>query len=170
MSFPSVCCNTPPVAATYTPKGEKSKVGDIECYISGSKASKRGILVNYDVFGFHANVIQLSDILAELGFYVVLPDLLRGKPLELADLGRPEVFGNFVQNAGSWATNKPMYATVLEHMKENGIDSVGVVGFCWGGKMVVDALATFDGLASGAIVHPALIQDGDFDKIGAPLM
>ncbi|KAJ1665432.1 hypothetical protein IW140_003402 [Coemansia sp. RSA 1813] len=170
MSFPSACCNTPPVKASYTPRGEKKMLGDAQCYVTGSKESKRGIIINYDIFGFHANVIQLSDILAELGFYVILPDLLRGKPLTVADMGNPAVFGSFVKNAGSWETNKPMYAKAMEHMKENGISAVGFAGFCWGGKMVLDALAETEGVAGGAIVHPALIQEGDFSKVKAPLM
>ncbi|KAJ1800613.1 hypothetical protein LPJ59_000960 [Coemansia sp. RSA 2399] len=170
MSFPSVCCNTPPVKANYEPKGQKSMLGDIECYMTGSKESKRGIIINYDVFGFHANVIQLSDILADLGFYVILPDLLHGKPLTMADIGSQEVFGSFVKNAGSWETNKPMLANALVHMKESGISAVGIAGFCWGAKMIVNALAEFEGIAGGAIVHPALIQEGDFGKINAPLL
>ncbi|KAJ2842205.1 hypothetical protein GGI22_007632 [Coemansia erecta] len=36
--------------------------------------------------------------------------------------------------------------------------------------MIVHALAEFEGLAGGAIVHPALIQEGDFGKIKAPLL
>ncbi|KAJ2851533.1 hypothetical protein IWW36_001017 [Coemansia brasiliensis] len=170
MSFPEVCCNTPPVKATYIAKGARNTIGDLECYFSGSKDSKRGILVNYDVFGFHANVIQLCDILAEMGFYVVLPDLLRGKPLTEADLGKPDVFSSFTQNAGSWAVIKQEYAKVLGHFKDNGVTAVGVIGFCWGGKMVITALSELEGLAGGAIVHPALIETGDMAKVNAPLM
>ncbi|KAJ2664917.1 hypothetical protein IWW48_000531 [Coemansia sp. RSA 1200] len=170
MSFPSVCCNTPPVKATYMPKGQKNMYGDIQYYTAGSKDSKRAIIVNYDIFGFHANVIQLCDILASLGFYVILPDLLRGEPLTEADLGKPGVFASFTKNAGSWDNIKPMYAKALEHIKECGIAAVGLVGFCWGGKMVVSALSELEGLAGGAIVHPALIQSGDFAHVNAPLM
>ncbi|KAJ2141874.1 hypothetical protein IW136_002128 [Coemansia sp. RSA 678] len=36
----------------------------------------------------HANVIQLCDILGEMGFYVVLPDLINGKPLTEAEGGK----------------------------------------------------------------------------------
>ncbi|KAJ2295777.1 hypothetical protein IWW55_005331 [Coemansia sp. RSA 2706] len=170
MSFPEVCCNTPPVKATYIAKGVRSKLGDLDCYFSGSKDSKRGILVNYDVFGMHANVIQLCDILGEMGFYVALPDLLHGKPLVEADLGKPEVFAGFCKSAGSWDAVKGSFRKVLGHFAEIGVASTGVVGFCWGGKMVVTALAELDGLAGGAIVHPALIQPGDMARVRAPLM
>ncbi|KAJ1995632.1 hypothetical protein GGI25_006268 [Coemansia spiralis] len=170
MSFPSVCCNTPPVKADYTPKGEKSTLGDIECYMAGSKSSRRGIIVNYDIFGFHPNVIQICDILGDFGFYVLLPDLLRGNPLTEADLGKPGVFSEFSKTRGSWETNKPMYNRALKHMKENGITEVGLLGFCWGAHVSVAALTELKGLAGGAIVHPALIQPGDLGKVNAPLM
>ncbi|KAJ2358303.1 hypothetical protein IWW50_001366 [Coemansia erecta] len=170
MSFPKACCNTPPVKATYIAKGAKDKIGDLECYFSGTKSSKRGILVNYDIFGFHANVIQLCDILADMGFYVVLPDLLHGKPLTEADLGNSATFNNFCKNAGSWEANEGSYRAVLDHFKQNNVTSVGVIGFCWGGKMVVTALSKLEGLSGGAIVHPALIEGDDMTKVNAPLM
>ncbi|KAJ2659181.1 hypothetical protein IW148_004376 [Coemansia sp. RSA 1199] len=170
MSFPAACCNTPPVKATYAAKGTKDKIDDLECYFSGSKASKRGILVNYDIFGMHANVIQLCDILGEMGFYVVLPDLVHGKPLTEAEVGNSETFSSFCKNAGSWETNEPSYQKVLDYFKQNNVESVGAIGFCWGGKMVVTALSKLKGLKGGAIVHPALIEAGDMAKVNAPLM
>ncbi|KAJ2716439.1 hypothetical protein H4R19_000650 [Coemansia spiralis] len=169
MSFPAACCNTPPVQASYTPVGAKQAIGGIECYVSGSKDAKRALLVNYDIFGMHANVVQLCDVLAAAGYYVVLPDLLGSKALTEADLGSAEVFGAFIKGAGSWAANKDKYAAVQGYLRDSGITAVGVVGFCWGGKMVVEALAELDGLAGGAIVHPALIKDGDMATVKAPL-
>ncbi|KAJ2161844.1 hypothetical protein GGF46_001152 [Coemansia sp. RSA 552] len=169
-SYPAACCNTPPVKATYIAKGERNKVGDLDVYLAGSKASKRGLIVNYDVFGFHANVIQLCDILGEMGYYVVLPDLLRGKPLTEADLGKPDLFVNFCQNEGSWAANKASYIAVRDYLKQSGVSSVGIIGFCWGGKLIVSALDELDGLVGGAIVHPAPIPEGDIGKVKAPLM
>ncbi|KAJ2000275.1 hypothetical protein H4R26_004690 [Coemansia thaxteri] len=170
MSFPSVCCNTPPVAASYMPKGERGKLGDFDCYFAGSKESKQGIIVNYDVFGFHSNVLQLCDIIGSLGFYVLLPDLLRGAPLTEADLGKPGVFASFLQHAGSWESNRAAYIQAREHLHNSGVTSVGIIGFCWGGKMVVTALAQLDGFVGGAVVHPALIESGDFGQINAPLL
>ncbi|KAJ2084096.1 hypothetical protein H4R24_000305 [Coemansia sp. RSA 988] len=170
MSFPAACCNTPPVKATYLPRGAKTELAGIKCYTSGTKDAKRGLIVNYDVFGLHANVIQLCDIIGEMGFYVVLPDLIHGRELVEADLSKPDVFNNFLHNAGSWGSNKESYCKLRDYLKENGVSAVGVIGFCWGGKMVVTALSELEGFAGGAIVHPALIQPGDMAKINAPLL
>ncbi|KAJ1734528.1 hypothetical protein LPJ61_001014 [Coemansia biformis] len=170
MSFPSACCNTPPVRATYTPTGERQTIGGIECYVSGSKDAKRGLIINYDIFGMHANVVQLCDILGTSGYHVVLPDLLGSNALTEADLGKHGVFSAFCKHAGSWAANKDKYIAMQEYMKDSGVESVGIIGFCWGGKMVVAALAELDGLVGGAIVHPALIESGDMAKANAPLL
>ncbi|KAJ2415367.1 hypothetical protein GGI10_001749 [Coemansia sp. RSA 2530] len=170
MSFPSACCNTPPVVANYTTKGEYGKLGDYDCYFAGKKGSKRGLFINYDVFGFHPNVLQLCDILGGLGFYVLLPDLLRGVPLTMADLGKPKVLEEFMRTAGSWDTSKGAFVQGLEHLRNSGATSVGIIGFCWGGRHVVTALEKLDGFVGGAIVHPAMVNSDDFDKVRAPLM
>ncbi|KAJ1646844.1 hypothetical protein LPJ64_001728 [Coemansia asiatica] len=170
MSFPAACCNTPPVKANYTAKGQKSTVGNIQCYFTGPADSHRAIMVNYDVFGYHANVMQLCDILGDLGYRVVLPDLLHGNPLTENDLGTPGVFAEFKDTRGSWQTTKPMYQTVIGYLKDNSASSIGLLGFCWGSHLVVSALTELDGLRGGAIVHPALIADGDLGKVNAPLL
>ncbi|KAJ2765490.1 hypothetical protein IWQ56_004079 [Coemansia nantahalensis] len=170
MSFPAACCNTPPVQASYTPVGAKQAIGGIECYVSGSKDAKRGVIVNYDIFGMHANVVQLCDVLAAAGYYVVLPDLLGSDALTEAGLGNAGVFAAFIKGPGSWAAVKDKYVAVQGYLRDSGIEAVAVVGFCWGGKMVVRALAELDGLAGGAIVHPALIKDGDMATVRAPLL
>ncbi|KAJ2235312.1 hypothetical protein H4R99_002562 [Coemansia sp. RSA 1722] len=170
MSFPAACCNTPPVKADYTPKGHKTTVGEMQCYFAGPTDSKRAILVNYDIFGFHANVLQLCDILGDLGYRVALPDLLRDNPLTENDLGMPGVFEEFKNTRGSWQSIKPVYQEIIGQLRAGGASSVGLIGFCWGGHMVVSALTELDGLVGGAIVHPALIADGDLGKINAPLL
>ncbi|KAJ1719996.1 hypothetical protein LPJ53_005310 [Coemansia erecta] len=127
-------------------------------------------MINYDIFGYHANVLQLSDILGALGYRVALPDLLRGDPLVEADLSKPGVFDNFTKTRGSWESNKGDYTAIRDYLKSNGAESVGLIGFCWGGHIVVSALTELEGYAGGAIVHPALISDGDLSKVNAPLL
>ncbi|KAJ1938048.1 hypothetical protein FBU59_004565 [Linderina macrospora] len=156
--------------ATYTTTGEKVQLGSISAYVTGSASSTRGIIINYDIFGYHANVLQLCDILGTAGFRVILPDLLDGKYLTEADLGKEGVFMEFARTRGSWAAVKGHYQTAYEYLQKNGCSKIGVIGFCWGGKMVVEALKEVEGLAGGAIVHPAMITDQDFGEIKAPLL
>ncbi|KAJ1887466.1 hypothetical protein LPJ66_009103 [Kickxella alabastrina] len=171
MSFTHTCCNTPAVKAEYAAKGVKGAIGDMECYFAGNKESKRAIIVTYDIFGYHANVIQLCDILGSQGFYVVLPDFLRGKPLTEADLGKPGVFAKFAANEGSWAANKAAHKAVYDFLKAEGVTSVGVIGFCWGAHLAVSAASDMDREFGGvAIVHPSMIAEGDLGKVQAPLL
>ncbi|KAJ2895347.1 hypothetical protein GGI21_004745 [Coemansia aciculifera] len=170
MSFPSACCNTPPVVANYTTTGEYGKLGDLDCYFAGTKGSKRGLLISYDIFGLHPNVLQLCDILGSLGFYVVLPDLLRGTLPTLADLANPEKRRDFIQNAGSWDASKPAFIEGLKCLRNSGATSVGLIGFCWGAMLVVRALGELEGFVGGAMIHPSMITSEDLTKVGAPLM
>ena len=84
----SDCCPTDltAVVSDYKPIGETKKLGnaDFETYISRpSGPTKQGVIVGYDIFGFHPNTKQLCDKLASQGFLVVMPDHFRGKPWPL---------------------------------------------------------------------------------------
>ncbi|KAJ2491786.1 hypothetical protein IWW37_001985 [Coemansia sp. RSA 2050] len=160
----------PPVVANYTAKGEHGKLGDIDCYFTGKKDSKRGIFVNYDAFRYHPNVFQICDILGSLGYCVVVPDLFRGETLTMEDLGNPVAMCKFMQNSGSWNTSKASYVQGLEYLRNSGATSVGVIGFCWGGKIALTSLQELGGIVGGAIVHPAMVTSDDFGKINAPLL
>ncbi|KAJ2719216.1 hypothetical protein GGI07_005355 [Coemansia sp. Benny D115] len=169
MSFPAACCNTPPVKADYAAQGTTGAIGDMPCYFAGKAGSQRAILVNYDVFGYHANVKQLCDILGASGFRVALPDLLRGNYLTEEDLGKPNVFSDFAAQRGSWSALSAAYAATRDHLVAEGARSVGVLGFCWGGSIVVKALSVMEGVASGAIIHPAAVTEEAVAEIAAPL-
>ncbi|KAJ2247786.1 hypothetical protein GGI13_004915 [Coemansia sp. RSA 455] len=170
MPFSGAFCDIPPVVANYTAKGEHGKLGDIDCYFTGKKGSKRGIFVNYDAFRYHPNVFQICDILGSLGFYVLVPDLFRGKPLTVDDLGNPKVMEEFMGNCGSWKVSKAYYIQGIEYLRNSGATSVGILGFCWGGKVALTGLQELDGLVGGAIVHPAMVTSDDFGKVKTPLM
>ncbi|KAJ2025636.1 hypothetical protein GGI06_000504 [Coemansia sp. S85] len=170
MSSSGSSSKLPPVVANYTAKGERGKLGDIDCYFTGKKGSKRGIFVNYDAFRYHPNVFQICDILGSLGHYVVAPDLFRGEPLTMEDLGSPVAMGKFTQNSGSWNTSKPNYVQGIEYLRNSGVTSVGVIGFCWGGKVALTSLQELDGIVGGAIIHPARVTSDDFAKINVPLL
>ncbi|KAJ2776352.1 hypothetical protein H4R18_005717 [Coemansia javaensis] len=170
MSFPPACCNTPPVASDYTAKGELREIGGVPCYVSGPKDATQGIVVVYDIFGMHGNVKQICDVLGAVGFAVVLPDLLGAGALTEADLGKPGVFDAFTKGPGSWEANRDKLAAARDHLRAGGAQSVGALGFCWGGGIVVQALAKLDGLSGGTIVHPALVTAERVAAIKAPLL
>lgn len=63
---------------------------------------------------------------------------------------------------GDWdAAILPKFTSTIAHMKEHkGAEVIGVVGFCWGGKMAMKAasLAPEEGVKATGCVHPAMLS------------
>ncbi|OMJ25311.1 hypothetical protein AYI70_g982 [Smittium culicis] len=79
---------TEPVKPNYTPIGEKIDIQEgINCYITGSKDSKAGIIFFYDVAGYSDNVFQDADILGKRGYRVIITNFWANEPtvIELLD-------------------------------------------------------------------------------------
>jgi dienelactone hydrolase len=72
-----------PIKSDYEPLGTIEKISDLDVYVAKpkdkSKPFKKAVIVCYDIFGFHPNVKQYCDLLAEAGFLTVLPDYQRGQ-------------------------------------------------------------------------------------------
>ncbi|KAI8325683.1 alpha/beta-hydrolase [Martensiomyces pterosporus] len=170
MSFVSACCNTPPVQAEYTPTGETTERDGVTYYIVGNKGSERGVILCYDIFGFHLNAFQFADLLSRSGVRVVVPDFLEGKPLTVADLGNPAVFENFKERRGPWSYNRKIFKAGQRVLEEEGVKHVGAVGFCWGGKLAMSALGEENsGIIGGALVHPSALTKEDFENARGPV-
>lgn len=72
-----------PFKSDYEPVGTIEKMSGLDIYVTKpkdkSKPFKKAIIVCYDIYGFHQNVKQYCDLLAEAGFLTVLPDYQRGQ-------------------------------------------------------------------------------------------
>lgn len=72
---------------------------------------------------------------------------------------------------GDWDTAiLPKFEAALSHMKEDkGAEVVGVVGFCWGGKMAMKAasLGVEGGVKAAGCVHPAMLSPELAEDVGA---
>lgn len=72
------------------PKGSERKIGNLTIYESPNKNGSKTLLITmYDIFGFHPHVKYISDELAESGFRVIIPDILRGNPVEIDNFPQP---------------------------------------------------------------------------------
>ncbi|KAJ1675471.1 hypothetical protein EV182_001195, partial [Spiromyces aspiralis] len=170
MSVPASCCNTPPVRADYTPKGETIKINDRDCYVVGDKSAKRAIIYIYDIFGFHSNAYQGCDILSAKGFRVFMPDIFKGKPCVESDLGDISRLMGILAERADWDTILlPTINGVKAYLEGEGITKVGLIGFCWGAKMAFRATAESPFFAAVAAVHPSFAAREDFEKSQAPL-
>jgi dienelactone hydrolase len=162
------CCPTevlPVQGAKYDRKGDS-------VYITGT--GKRGILFVPDIFGPHPNAFRVADFLASKGFVVVTPDFFRGGEWNIDDFPVPadnkelqQKFGNFWQSI-QYPKVQDRVEQGVTLLKALGAESIGVVGFCWGGKIALNALG--DGLVKcAATSHPAALTKEEAQKVKGPV-
>lgn len=148
---------------------------------------RAAIIVIQEIFGVNAGIRRKCDRLAEDGYLAVAPDLFwRLQPgIELDPDIEPEFqqaldwMGKFDQDQGI----RDIEATIHHIRREMGVDKVGCVGYCLGGRLAymtaartdIDASVGYygvgiDGLLGEkhAIAHPLMLhiptEDGFVDK------
>jgi dienelactone hydrolase len=141
------CCTIPPVQADYTHKGEFTTLANLKTYKTGPAEAKTAIILIYDVFGFGAQIQQGADLLGHATsgprqYQVLIPDFLEGN---LADPGwfppdsaeKQQAMGKYFGPAGPAGAGVMLgkLASVVEAVKESGIEKIAVVGYCWGAKV-----------------------------------
>jgi dienelactone hydrolase len=84
MSAPSSCCISGHLH-TGTPKGTEETVHGLPTYVSPGKQADKSKTVVFlaDIFGFQLpNVRLLADEWADQGYYVLVPDIYQGDPID----------------------------------------------------------------------------------------
>lgn len=78
----------------------------------------------------------------------------------------------FIQENGNWnKTVKTDVQTVINHYKTTeGVSAIGVFGFCWGGRITLDAVIEIDEIKAGGLVHPSLIKNEEAESVKRPLI
>ncbi|EGD81467.1 hypothetical protein PTSG_11848 [Salpingoeca rosetta] len=168
------CCDAgPPVTIKHEDKGKEIKLGELTAYVSGDPASaKAGVILFYDIFGLkHPQVREICDRFAARGYYVVMPDVFRGDPWTLEKFPPKDKteFQAFLKRSNDAAPGD--IETVKAHFKEVGLGDKkhGVLGFCWGGKWVVEACAD-ESFGAGLAAHPAFITLDMVKKVHCPIV
>ncbi|KAF9892667.1 hypothetical protein FE257_001069 [Aspergillus nanangensis] len=174
------CCNIAPVVSTgYVPKGSYEALGGMKNYVTGPEDATRGIIAVFDIFGYFPQTLQGADILATSDnhhkYKVFLPDWFNGQPCpsewyppdteqKQKDLG--EWFGkNMPQGA---ATKLPDYVAALNTAYPS-ITSWGLIGYCWGGKVVELVLSSSSNpFKIAAALHPAMVDPSGAESISVP--
>ncbi|KAJ5226125.1 hypothetical protein N7468_007350 [Penicillium chermesinum] len=151
-------------------EGEIKNISDISTYFTypRDKSTEDAILIITDVMGHKfINVQLIADKFAEMGYFVVVPDMFHG---DSVPLNRPEGF-----QIMEWSKNHqpvhvdPIINIVLKEMREIlGCKRIGGVGYCFGGKYVCRYLkdGKFD---AGFIAHPTMLTSEELASIERPL-
>jgi len=141
--------------------GEKSnnKIDDfagVKAFIARpQEKTKKAVVIATDVFGHVALGAQrLADAMANAGFLCIVPDLFEGDILEEKDLAD-------VPKRTAWMEKHPQISKVPivekvihELRTKEGIERVGVAGYCFGGKIAF-VLAATDHVDAFISAHPS---------------
>jgi carboxymethylenebutenolidase len=122
-------------------------------------------IVFMDAPAIRPAMFELSDRLAQAGYFVLLPDLFwRAGPYDPPDIakaraGDPEAVAQFQKLRGSTGAGRQMTDTQacldwLSRQPDAKADRVGVTGYCMGGGVALRAAGTFpDRIAAAASFH-----------------
>lgn len=151
------------------PNGSLQEIFGLETYIAKPQVSQccksskvvcedKYIVIVTDIYGHKFNNVQLiADELADkTGFCVLVPDMLFGDPV--IKLDGSTNFQEWLNKHSPEKTRNEAVQPFLQKLRDEKNPSfVGVVGYCFGAKFVIQQLAE-DGLADvGAIAHPSFV-------------
>jgi len=150
----------------------------LTCYEVGQEGDK-AVIVAYDIFGFSvARTKEVCDQIAKAGFRVILPDFFRGTDV-LKEFGTFPPAGGMnavvewvTKTAPLDATVKEVFEVVIKHLESTctspSVD-VGMVGFCWGGKIAMLSSAQ-ERIKASVGIHPSFLKPEDAANAKCPQM
>ncbi|UNI24064.1 Carboxymethylenebutenolidase [Purpureocillium takamizusanense] len=175
------CCNIPPVVSKgYKPKGSYEEIGGWKTYVTGPADANKAIVLIYDIFGYFDQTVQGADILAygddKQKYKVFIPDWFKGEPCPIEcyppdNEEKQKKLGNFF---GTFPPPKiagymPDYVKALKE-KNPSVSKYGILGMCWGGKVVALSIkADTNPFSVAASIHPAMVDPADAEGITIPM-
>jgi dienelactone hydrolase len=80
---------------------------------------------------------------------------------------------NFVSTKGSWekVVKSDMEKVIQHYKQEGGIKKIGIFGFCWGGKICIEASDELsEDIRAAVLIHPAFVVTEDADRVKSPTL
>ena len=174
----------PPVEASYTPQGQTITTADgLEIYVasppptttSSATTTSAGIIYVPDIFGKTSQAFQVCDKLAAAGFWVAFPDVFRGEPWPMEKFPPPdrEELMGWIGGYSFEGKVKPDVAEAVKVLREKAGGGeegmkMGIVGFCWGGK--ISTLSSEEGFGASAAAHPSFLKEEDAKVVNCPIL
>ena len=149
-----------------TPKGSHVDLFGLNTYVTGEKGERVIVLIT-DIYGNkYNNVLLIADEFAKAGYYVLIPDILKGEDCVPSVTDIPEWLGRH----GPEITT-PIVDGFLKSLTESGSYSfVGVVGYCFGAKYAIQQLAEGKYATAGAVAHPSFVTIDEVAAITKPII
>jgi len=177
----AACCSIPPIQAeNYDAKGKYETINGLKTYVTGPSSAKKALLFIYDIFAYFPQTLQGADILSTSDshnqYRVFMPDWFEGNPAHISwyppdTKEKGEQLGAFFQNQGAppkTAAKVPDMVKAIEKQYPD-IESWGIVGFCWGGKIVSLTTSKDSVFKAAAECHPAMVDPSEAESIKIPL-
>lgn len=150
-----------------TPIGVHKELYGLNTYVSGDLTSKKLIVIITDIYGNHLNnVLLIADEFGKKGYKVYIPDVLKGD----------DAVEN-VTDLPAWLPNhsneitRPIVESFLDNLyKGESFDFLGLVGYCFGAKYVVQQLTKDSRVTAGAIAHPSFVSVEEVEAVAKPLI
>lgn len=163
------CC-VPPPPDEYECAGKDDSIAGIPAYLTGSPTSSSAVLFICDIYGWKVpQTRRLADKVAEAGHYVVLADFMEndffsspnpenpyeGLDVYLARRSQPKA----IAEAGK----------VIDELRSQGFQHIGVAGFCWGGKITVSLINGSSKVDAAVMLHPSFLMIEEIKAVKVPL-
>ena len=134
----------------------------------------------YDIFGFFPQIIQGADILAysdkDHPMQVFMPDFFDNNCADIAwyppdTEDKQKKLGDWFQNAAP-PKHLPKISPICDEAEKtnSNIKNWGVIGYCWGGKMVSLIGGRDTRFKAGVQTSPAMVDVGDAEKVKIPML
>ncbi|PON80193.1 Dienelactone hydrolase [Parasponia andersonii] len=168
MSGPQ-CLTNPPTLNASSGLGHVYNLGGLPSYVVGfpdPKLAMVAIVLVSDVYGYETpNLRKIADKAAAAGFFVAVPDFLKGDPYNRENTSRP--IPVWIKDH-SPEEGSEKAKVVIKDLKSKGFSAIGFAGFCWGGKVVVE-LAKTDSIRAAMLLHPSFVTVDDIKEVKVPL-
>jgi dienelactone hydrolase len=158
--------------ADYIPQGERLELNNsLPVYRVGNSSSSKCLLVFPEVFGWEGrlkgfipedfilfylfHLIEICDTFANQGYFVLMPDIMRGETLAKY-AHDPNLKDNFLTQWSTWENLEQDIQTLFAYVDGLGIQTIGTLGFCWGIWLGFKASAAGFPIIAGAGAHPSI--------------
>lgn len=112
---------------------------------------------------------RLADSFARAGYLVLLPDIFNGDAIP-GDIPEGQL------NLTGWFPNhqpqhvEPIIETTIDYLRSDlGVEKIGALGYCFGGRYVSRFLAEGRGIDTGFIAHPSVLSNEEIAAIVNPI-
>jgi len=147
---------------------------------TGPSSATQAILFIYDIFGYFPQTLQGADLLAHADashqYRVFMPDFFEGSPADISwyppdTAEKGQKLGDFFKTTAAppkAAKRVPELVSAIQQQHPE-IKAWGVVGYCWGGKIVNLTGGQGTPFKAAAACHPAMVDPKDAAGLKIPI-